>query len=351
MLERSLGSSSFSSFRSSFRSSKELFAYLGVSEEFDDKTFPVFVPKALAAKIRKAGKESALWKQFVPHPAELSEEGALKGLYDPIGDGVHSKGSGIIHRYKNRILFSPTTVCPVNCRYCFRKSELAQKDDMLKGRLEELELYLKNHPEVEEVILTGGDPLILSDAKLEAVIERLKGKIKYLRFHTRTPMIMPERITPSLLDLLKNACEEFEIVTMAVHANHTQEFCPEVKKAVKKLSGSGVQLLSQSVLLKDVNSTVKELVGLYQLFGALNVRPYYLHHPDRVKGAMRFYLPLEEGRQIYGRLRDELPGWMLPHYVIDSESGSGKNLAYNPESIAFSGILLDRFNQPQKLSR
>ena len=334
------------SMREAFKTSEELCAYLNCANE-GNSSYPVFVPSSLAKKIKAAGKSSPLWEQFVPGAREFDPQ----GYYDPIGDGIHSKGHGIIHRYKNRVLFSPVTVCPVNCRYCFRKNELAQKDPALKGRLEKLISYLDRNPQVNEVILTGGDPLILSDSKMEILIEALAGKVKYLRFHTRTPVILPERITARFLELMRLACQEFVVVSMAIHANHKDEFDDKNNLAIARLNGTGIQLLSQSVLLKDVNNNLKSLVELYEHFAKIGVKSYYLHHPDKVKGAMHFHLPLPEGRKLYAALRDELPGWAIPHYVIDPENGQGKNLAYNPESLEFSGRLLDRFGNLASLER
>lgn len=338
------------SFRLAYKDSRELYEFLGEAQEFDDKTYPVFIPQKLADRIKAAGHDSPLWKQFVPSRTELNER-SNEGLYDPIGDSTHSKGGGIIHRYKNRILFSPTTICPVNCRYCFRKNELAAKDEALKGKLHGLTAYLDRHPEVNEVILTGGDPLMISDAKLRTIISSVAGRVKYLRLHTRTPVIMPERITPELLDIFALAAPEFSVLSLAVHANHADEFTAENKRALEMLSAAGVQLLSQSVLLRGVNDGLRALVDLYETFAAHKVKAYYLHHPDRVMGAMGFCLPLEQGRRLYAKLRDELPGWAIPHYVIDPENGQGKNLAYNPESLEFKGRLLDRFNRPHPLDR
>lgn len=333
----------FDEFKNAYRSSDQLFSFLGIDSTFKDQIYPVLVPKRLAQRIKEFGSGSPLWRQFVPDEIETEGEQSF-GLYDPIADGEHSKGDGIIHRYKNRLLFSPTTVCPINCRYCFRKEELSQKDEVLKGKLEALKSYLDPRPEIEEVILTGGDPLMLSDAKLSQILRELSGRVPYVRIHSRLPVIMPERIHDGLLDILKESAQNFTALHIAVHANHKDEFDAMAKQAIKKLHSTGARLLSQSVLLKGVNDSVMDLKELYQTFAELGVQAYYLHHPDRVRGAMHFSLSLEEGRIIYGRLRDELPGWAIPHYIIDPEGGQGKNLAYNSESLNFSGRILDRFN-------
>lgn len=337
------------SFREAFRSSSDLFRFLENEQAFNEENYPIFVPRKLAEKIKKRGPNSALWKQFIPSQIENSPNDL--GLYDPIGDLTHSKGSGIIHRYKNRLLFSPTLICPVNCRYCFRKNELADREDALKGRLEKLIEYIDANSQVEEVILTGGDPLMLSNQRLELILNALAGKVEYIRFHSRVPVILPERIDSELLGIIKKANRQFSVVSLAIHANHQEEFDEENSASIKNLTLTGTQLLSQSVLLKDVNNSAKDLIGLYKQFAKLGVKAYYLHHPDQVRGAMHFSLPLAEGRKLYSSLRDNLPGWAIPHYIIDPENGQGKNLAYNPESIKFSGKILDRFNHTHQVSR
>lgn len=309
--------------------------------------YPLFIPKKLALKIYKAGPQSILWKQFVPHKDEASP----LGMEDPIGDHAHSKEGRIIHRYKNRLLFLPTPNCPVICRYCFRKNELAEPDSLFEGQLKETLAYLKKHPEVNEVILSGGDPLIMNDEKLEALFKAFAslGTIKYLRLHTRTPIVLPSRVTDSLCDLLNKYGKVFNKVIMALHLNHIVEVDQEVKDAILKLKNSGIELLSQSVLLKEINDDIESLKNLFMGLVDLGVRPYYLHHPDRVKGGMHFYLSLTEGRMLYHALRDLLPGWSLPTYVIDIPGGHGKTPAFNPEDFDFSGHLITNAGKSLKI--
>jgi lysine 2,3-aminomutase len=311
-----------------------------LKEKIPKINYPLLIPKKLAVKIYKAGPESILWKQFVPLKDETSE----LGMEDPIGDHAHSKEGRIIHRYKNRLLFLPTPNCPVICRYCFRKNELAKPDSLFEGQLKETIAYLKEHPEVNEVILSGGDPLIMNDEKLESLFKAFAsiGTIKYLRLHTRTPIVLPSRVTSSLCDLLNKYGHVFNKVILALHLNHIDEVDRDVIESIQKLKNSGVELLSQSVLLKDINDDIQSLKNLFIGLSDLGVRPYYLHHPDRVKGGMHFYLSLTEGRMLYHALRDQLPGWSLPQYVIDIPGGHGKTPAYNPESFDFSGHLITK---------
>lgn len=324
---------------------------MGLQEEFKNKNriknnitdiYPQSIPQSFQDYLEKFPSDHPLNIQFQPSLEELNQ---TDGLYDPIGDSIHSKGNGIIHRYKNRLLFTPTTVCPIQCRYCFRKNELAQKDSLFQSSLDALANYLDAHPEVDEVILTGGDPLMLSNLKLSKIMNHLIGKIKYLRFHTRTPIIIPKRIDEQFIKLIQNYQDSFKMITMAIHTNHVDELSPEVLQQIKKLQSTKINFISQTVLLKNVNDNLLALTKLFETLSENHIRPYYLHHPDKVKGAMHFYIPLETGRILYARLRDELPGWMIPHYVLDPSNGKGKNLAYNSENIEFSGQLLDRFSE------
>jgi len=329
-------------FRDSIKTHKEL-------EEFFEKSFPqtnypLFIPRSFAEKIKLFGLDSALGKQFLPQ----SEENDQNGRLDPIGDKVHGKGAGIIHRYKNRVLFAPTTVCPVLCRYCFRKNELAEKDEVFNQNFEELKNYLKENTAVNEVIFTGGDPLILSNEKLAGLIQDLSEieTVKYLRFHSRTPVILPSRMDDGLLDIMTSAKHLFKRAMIMVHINHPLELTGDVEAVLSMFAEAGIELYSQTVLLKGVNDKTDTLAQLFTKLSDIKVRPYYLHHPDQAKGAMHFWMPLEEGRKIVHPLHDRLSGWALPQYVIDVPGGEGKISAVNPETFEFSGTLLNRSGLP-----
>ncbi len=344
-----------SEFKVAFRSAKDLCEFLG--EEFTsvlgsvEKEYPVFVPRKLAQKIKKHGPQSALAKEFLPSEIELDSDMNKFGFEDPIGDKNYFKAPQLIHRYSSRALFTPTTICPVHCRYCFRKNELNAQEELFQNDFDKTLAYLHEHSEITEIIFTGGDPLTLSNERLDKYLEgfsKIKS-IRDIRFHTRYPVIMPERIDSGLLLVLKKYADIFRTVTIAIHANHIDEFDFETDGAIKKLTDLKVQLLSQTVLLKSVNDNATELLKLFGKFIDLKVRPYYLHHPDRVKGGMHFYLPLEKGRKVYAELRNHLPGWAIPHYVIDIPGGHGKVSAFNPESTSFSGQLLSRNLEPVML--
>lgn len=340
-----------SEFKSSFRNLKDLYTFLGwdASPELQKvaDTYSVFVPRRIAAKMKSEGAEGIFARQFLPAELEVDADLNLKGFEDPIGDKEYFKAPQLIHRYPSRVLFAPTTVCPVHCRYCFRKNELNAQDEIFQNDFAETLRYLREHSEISEVIFTGGDPFTLSNEKLAAYLQAFSelSSIKDIRFHTRYPVILPERFDPELISILGKFAVRFRTLTIAIHANHAQEFDTEADLAVKKLSATGAQLLSQTVLLKGINDSESALSDLIQKFLDLKIRPYYLHHPDRVKGGMHFYLPLEKGRMVYQQLRKSVPGWALPHYVIDVPGGHGKVQAYNPETTKFSGHLLSRDGQ------
>ena len=315
--------------RQAIRSLEQVTHYFGDSAENYECNFPIFIPPRLALKIKLAGPGSALWKQFIPSNLETDPTEQKNGLLDPIGDHANAKGSGIIHRYHNRVLLAPTTICPVQCRYCFRKNELHDGDAIFKQNIENAIQYLRENTQVEEVIFTGGDPLMLSDEKIENYLQRLSEleHIRYIRFHTRMPVIVPQRLSFELYQLLKSFQKRFGI-HLVIHTNHLDEFDEEINHQIHSFD---IPKLSQTVLLKDINNTDLELAKLFRHLHRLNVRPYYLHHPDQVYGGMHFHLPLEDGQEIFQRLSRNLPGWMLPRYVQDPSSGSGKISAFAPK--------------------
>lgn len=325
-------------YRTALRSEADIKSFFNLKETLN-LPFESFIPVSFAHKIKTSGEESILWKQFIPIKKELSSTGKL----DPIGDLKHAKHSGIIHRYKNRILYTPTNKCPIICRYCFRKNELSSENSVFNANLNKLGVYLDENPQVEEVILTGGDPLILSNQKLDLILTFLADKkIKYVRFHTRTPVILPSRIDDGLIFLLNKFCKKFIRINFVLHTNHANELDSEVVAALNKLRDTKVTKLTQSVLLKGINDHPDSLIDLFKKIIETDFTPYYLHHPDKVRGAMHFYLDLEDGRRIYSKLHDSLPGWAIPKYVIDNDQGEGKQFAFNPESFAYSGKLLNK---------
>lgn len=336
-----------SEFSQALKSNADLKSFFGI--DFPETNYPIFIPKRFAEKILTHGNPSPLWSQFLPHADEATN---TSGRYDPIGDKAHSKGNQLIHRYQNRVLFTPTTICPVICRYCFRKNELAEKDEVFNQNFSEAKKYLIENREINEVIFTGGDPLILSNEKLAGFIQEFSEieNIKYIRFHSRTPVILPSRIDDGFIAVMLSAAQLFSRSMLMIHINHGDELDIEVVEAIQKLTDAGIEVFSQTVLLKGVNDSTAELAELFGRLADIKVKPYYLHHPDEALGAMHFYLDLEAGRRIVQPLHNMLPGWALPQYVIDIPGGEGKISALNPETFSFSGNLLNRHGESVQIS-
>ena len=215
-----------SEFRSSIRSFDDLKSFFSQSpihssslpKVFADKKYPIFIPKKIANEILSSTPHSALWKQFIPNEEETENE---RGLLDPIGDQVKEVAPQLIHRYKNRALFLPTTICPINCRYCFRKNELNSKIKLFKKDFNKTLQYLKDHDEINEIIFTGGDPFILETNILSQYLEAFSNitHLKYLRFHSRVPISLPSRFDSELISMLKRIKESFSQTHIVIHIN------------------------------------------------------------------------------------------------------------------------------------
>lgn len=260
-------------------------------------------------------------RQYIPTPAELKhlpEEDP-----DPIGDDVHSPVKGIVHRYPDRVLFKPANVCAVYCRYCFRREHVGPGSEVLNDEERTAALdYIRANDSIWEVILTGGDPLVLSPRQLKHIITELESieHVQVIRFHTRVPIADPARITPELCKTLNSN----KAVYMPLHINHANEITDDVVRALKDLQKTGIILLSQSVLLKGVNDNAETLETLYRRLVALGVKPYYLHHPDYAPGTSHFRLSISEGQEIVKQLLGRLSGLCQPTYMLDIPGGHGK---------------------------
>jgi lysine 2,3-aminomutase len=259
--------------------------------------------------------------QFVPSGAELHEH--PQDLSDPIGDEKWSPVPGIVHRYPDRVLLKPNLVCPVYCRFCFRREVVGRKDGVLGAAALGLAFdYIRGRPEIWEVIVTGGDPFLLSPRRVKAIVAALEAipHVAVIRFHTRVPVVDPGRVRPALVAAL----ESDKAVYVAIHTNHPRELTPAVKGAVGRLTRAGIPVLSQSVLLRGVNDDPAVLESLLRGLVAMRVKPYYLHHPDLAPGTAHFRLDIERGREIVAGLRGRVSGLCQPTYVLDIPGGYGK---------------------------
>lgn len=261
-------------------------------------------------------------RQFLPDVRELHVD--TSEFDDPIGDGTHSPVPGVVHRYPDRVLLMPTRVCAAYCRFCFRREVVGKSQNGLLG---EVELdralgYIRDHEEIWEVILSGGDPLILSPRRLGSILDALRGieHVRVVRVHTRVPLVVPAQLSDALVGVLRRAAPLFVVL----HANHEDEFTAEGEAACARLVDAGIPMLGQSVLLKDVNDDAASLERLLRRFVENRIKPYYLHHADRANGTAHFRTRISEGQKLVDDLRGRVSGVCQPTYVLDIPGGHGK---------------------------
>ena len=260
--------------------------------------------------------------QFIPDARELDI--AASELSDPIGDAPHSPLPSLVHRYPNRVLWKISPVCAVYCRFCFRKEHIGRRGRALRQReIAAVAAYLAAHHEVEEVILSGGDPLTLSNKKLQQNLAALRElpHIRRLRIHSRIPVVQPARIDDALLDLLTALPQSLHVV---IHTNHSAELTANARAALHRLRARGAMLYSQTVLLKGVNADAATLAKLMNDLLDCGVKPYYLHHLDLARGTGHYRVSLDEGRAIVAALRRRLSGVAMPTYIVEIPGGDGK---------------------------
>lgn len=285
--------------------------------------YAIAVTPTVAALINPADPNDPIGLQYLPSREEL--ETAPDEQVDPIGDGVHSPLKGIVHRYPDRLLLTATHACAVYCRFCFRREVVGPggAGGLTPAELDAALAYISDHPEVWEVILTGGDPLVLSPRRIADLVRRIADipHVKVLRVHTRLPVAEPERVSEALVSALSGSRLRLAV---GVHVNHSRELTPAADAALARLAGAGALLLSQTVLLKGVNDRVEVLGELMRALVERGVRPYYLHHPDPAPGTARFRVSLAEGQALVRGLRGRYSGLCQPTYVLDIPGGFGK---------------------------
>lgn len=281
----------------------------------------VALTPGVAAKLDPADPSDPLARQFVPHPDEL-----LVGpdeLADPIGDLAFRAVPGIVHRYPDRVLLTPTHACAVYCRFCFRRERVGPGGDSLSpAELERALAYVAGDSRIWEVILSGGDPLVLSPRRVGELVRRL-GEIPHvqvIRVHTRVPAVDPERVTPALVAALESP----KAVWLVLHVNHVRELDPAARAAIARITRAGIPVLAQSVLLAGVNDEPAALEELLRTLVSLRVKPYYLHHLDLAPGTARFRTSIEAGQSLVRGLRGRVSGLCQPTYVLDIPGGAGK---------------------------
>ncbi|MES9878020.1 MAG: EF-P beta-lysylation protein EpmB [Candidatus Sedimenticola sp. PURPLELP] len=305
---------------SAFTDLEELFEYLGLDKALlpaglaASRSFRLRVPRGYAGLITKGDPADPLLLQILPQGLELEETQGFNT--DPVNELDKRQATGVLHKYSGRALLITTGACAINCRYCFRRHYPYAEDSAHQEQWQSALNYLMENNEINEVILSGGDPLAMSDSALNRLVESLQRipHIERLRIHSRLPVVLPERVTDQLLDLLSGTRLQ---PVMVLHTNHPRELSMEVKAGLSSLNSHGVSLLNQSVLLRDINDDPKILTELSETLFSARVTPYYLHMLDRVKGAAHFEVSEPMAREIYSSLRKMLPGYLLPRLVRD----------------------------------
>ncbi|CAN7423251.1 lysine-2,3-aminomutase-like protein [Phenylobacterium sp. LjRoot219] len=285
--------------------------------------YAVAITPAMAELVDPSDPADPIAAQFVPDLRELETQPVERA--DPIGDDVHSPVAGVVHRYPDRLLLKVTHTCAVYCRFCFRREMVGPDGEgtLSPAELEAALAYIAGRPEVWEVILTGGDPLVLSPRRLRELIDRLTAiaHVKVVRFHTRVPAVEPEAVTPELVAALKSPTQA---VYVALHADHARELTPAARAACARLVDAGIPLLGQTVLLKGINDDPATLTALFRAMVETRIKPYYLHHADLAPGTGHLRTSLEDGQALMRALRGAVSGLCQPTYVLDVPGGYGK---------------------------
>ena len=285
--------------------------------------YAVAVSPTIRGLIDPSDPADPIARQFLPDIAELTV--TAEELADPIADKAHSPVKGIVHRHPDRVLLKAVASCPVYCRFCFRREMVGpgKANTLSPSDLAAALGYIQAHPEIWEVILTGGDPFILSPRRVAQITGALAatGHVKIVRWHTRVPVVEPDWVTDELAAALTAPSVTSWV---AIHANHPRELTDAARRATSRLAEAGVALVSQSVLLKGVNDDLETMTALMRGFVEAGIKPYYLHHPDLARGTSHFRIGIEDGLTLTRKLRARLSGLAQPVYVLDLPGGHGK---------------------------
>jgi lysine 2,3-aminomutase len=302
--------------------------------------------------VDRSDPDCPIRRQVIPRGDEMSV--SEEEMLDSLGEDAHSPVPGLVHRYPDRVLFLVTDRCAAYCRYCTRSRLVSNAQDYNFHSEHELALrYIEAHPEVRDVLLSGGDPLLLSDRKLDHLLGRLRAikHVEFIRIGSRIPVFLPQRITPGLCEVFK----EHGPVWMSIHVNHPKECTQELKDACERLAFAGVPLGNQSVLLRGVNDDAGVMKALVHRLLRMRVRPYYLYQMDLITGGSHFKVDVRKGMEIIRALRGHTTGYAVPQYVIDAPGGGGKvpiNPDYieriNVDEIVFKNYRGETFRYPPK---
>ncbi len=285
--------------------------------------YAIAMTPEMSALIARGDANDPIARQFVPTVAEIETRPEERA--DPIGDAKFETVPGVVHRYPDRVLLKLTHACPVYCRFCFRREMVGPGGETIltPEKLDAAIAYIAARPTIWEVILTGGDPLILAPRRIADVTRRLAAipHVKVLRWHTRVPVVDPARITSDLVEALKASGK---CAYVGLHANHPREFTPAARSAIARIIDAGIPMVSQTVLLRGINADADTLESLMRAFVELRITPYYLHHADLAPGTSHFRTTIAEGQELMRELRRRLSGLAQPTYIFDIPGGHAK---------------------------
>jgi lysine 2,3-aminomutase len=302
--------------------------------------YAVAISPAIAGLIDPSDPHDPIARQFVPDVRELEQQPQEDA--DPIGDDAFSPVAGVVHRYPDRVLLKLVNACAVYCRFCFRREMVGPgQGGLAPAALTAALSYIRNCPQIWEVILTGGDPLVLSARRLKAVMTELAAipHVKVIRVHTRVPVAAPERISAALVRALRT----HKAVFVVLHANHSRELAPHVRAACARFIDAGIPMLSQTVLLRGVNDDVETLGALLRALVECRIKPYYLHHADLAPGTSHLRTTIAEGQALMRALHGRYSGLCQPGYVLDIPGGHGKS-PIGPAYLSEDAATIEDFN-------
>jgi len=306
--------------------------------------YAVVITRLMAELIDPADPHDPIARQFVPDARELKQQPEERR--DPIGDDAFSPVAGIVHRYPDRVLLKLVNACAVYCRFCFRREMVGPgRGGLSPAALAAALDYIRDHPQIWEVILTGGDPLVLSARRLKDVVARIAAvaHVKVIRVHTRVPVVAPERINAALIRALRARNKATFVV---LHANHPRELTKQARAACARLVDAGIPMLSQSVLLRGVNDDVETLGALMRALVECRIKPYYLHQGDLAPGTAHLRTTITEGQALMRALHGRYSGLCQPTYVLDIPDGYGKS-PIGPNYLSEDGTVVEDFNGRQ----
>jgi lysine 2,3-aminomutase len=306
--------------RQSVDSGKDLVERFGFEKDLADrlnKLFHIRVNPYYLSLIRYPG--DPIWLQCIPEAVELEDKGALE---DPLNEEGDSPVPSITHRYPDRVLFLVTSQCSMYCRFCTRKRKVSDSTKINSKWIQDGVDYIAAHPEIRDVVLSGGDPLMVTDYVLERILSSLRAipHVEIIRLGTKMPCVLPQRITPKLVKMLK----KYHPIYVNTHFNHPWECTPEAEKACALLADAGCPVGNQAVLMKGVNDDADVMLELHRKLLKMRVRPYYIYQADLTKGTNHFRTPVRKGLEIMDKLRGHTSGLAVPYYVIDAPGGGGK---------------------------